>query len=105
MQKMKLTKLVVRTWIGATTMIGFVGGWAMLAHSGKPVTTANAQAAQVTQSNASASVAAAPVAVPTLAPIPSLDQLVGGAQLQPVQPLPALPRITGNIPRARTGGS
>ncbi len=34
---MKRYKLFLRLWIGVASIVGFLGGWVMLAHSGKPV--------------------------------------------------------------------
>ncbi len=75
----------LRILIAAGSIGGFFGGWALLAHSGKPVAAAPA-AAQV-----------AP------APLRPQDLLTGPSQLQP---LPALPPIRSMaLPRLRTGGS
>jgi hypothetical protein len=105
MSSMRLTKIGLRIWIGISTVIGFLVGWMMLAHSGKPAPAgaALAQSASNVQSAVSA-----PAAISTLPPIPSLDDLTGGAQAAQVQPqpLPALPRISaGSFPRMRSGGS
>jgi hypothetical protein len=108
MSSLRLTKIGLRIWISISTVIGFLVGWMMLAHSGKPALAgaALAQSAPDTQSPA----VSAPAAIPTLPPIPSLDDLTAGAQAQGAQvqpqPLPALPRISaGSFPRMRSGGS
>ena len=99
---MKLVKLGLRIYIAVSTVIGFLVGWILLAHSGKPAAMIVAQAAGPdTQS-----VVQVPTPAP-LPPIPSLSDLVGGAQ---IQPLPAMSQIqvqpsTGFTPRFRTGGS
>jgi hypothetical protein len=108
MNSMKLTKLGLRLWIGVSTVIGFLVGWMMLAHSGKPAPAGvfAAQPATDGQGNAISSQST----VASLPPIPSLSDLTGGAQAQvqsvQPQPLPVLPRISGgSFPRMRSGGS
>jgi hypothetical protein len=100
---MKLTKVALRIWIGIASTFGFLMGWMFLAHSGKPV--ADVAAAQASQDTRSNSVAVAPL--PTLPPVPSLDDMTKGTQVQAPQPiqLPALPRVSSGSPRIRTGGS
>jgi hypothetical protein len=97
----KLVKLGLHIYIAISTVMGFLAGWILLAHSGKPATYS--AAAQGT--NSAITTQYAVQAVPTLAPIPSLDQLAGGATavLAP-QPLPQIPSI-GFAPRIRTSGS
>ena len=103
MSSMRLTKIGLRIWIGISTVIGFLVGWMMLAHSGKPA-PAGVVAAQSAADNQGAATST-PAAIPTLPPIPSLDDLTGGVQAQP-QPLAVLPRISsGSFPRLRSGGS
>src|SRR4029453_17409898 len=105
---MKLLKLGLRVWLATTTAGGFLAGWAMLAHSGKPapVTMPVADEPAV----AAAAPALTPTPLPTLAPVPSLAHPASGeqAQSQPqpqLQPLPARPRAAGRAPRMRTSGS
>ncbi|MCL4507337.1 MAG: hypothetical protein M1434_10335 [Chloroflexi bacterium] len=82
---MKLVKLGLRIYIAVSTVIGFLVGWILLAHSGKPAATIAAQSAGPDTP------AIVQIATPApLPPIPSLDDLVGGAQ---IQPLPAMPQI------------
>ena len=110
MNSMKLTKLGLRLWIGVSTVIGFLVGWMMLAHSGKPAPAGVFAAQPATDGQGNAISSASQSTIATLPPIPSLDELTGGtqAQVQPVQPqpLPVLPRISGgSFPRMRSGGS
>ncbi len=76
----------LRIFIAAGSLAGFVGGWVLLAHAGKPVDAdAPAPAAQV-----------AP------APLPSQ----GFRTPRQLQPLPSLSQPNfGFTPRLRTGGS
>lgn len=86
---MKLFKFGLRTWIALSSVVGFFGGWALLAHSPKPA-PANPQPALVE-----------PPPLPTLAPIPSFNDQNGG-----FQQLPSLPPVSFSSPRRlRTGGS
>ena len=85
---MKRYKLGLRLWIALSSVVGFFGGWALLAHSPKPAPP-EPQSAQVEL---------APL--PTLAPIPSLND-----PNRNFQQLPDLPQVSMSIPRLRTGGS
>ncbi len=85
---MKRFQKSLRILIASSGVLGFLSGWVLLAHAGKP----------------------APVRTPTeiSAPTPSLDlpPLVGGSSgLSDLQPLPALPPRLMVSPRFRTGGS
>ena len=98
---MKLVKLGLRIYIAVSTIVGFLVGWILLAHSGKPV--ANQAAAQGAQSAQQSTT----FKLDPLPPVPSLNDMVSGA---PVRPLPAPQQIqiqpsTGFSPRFRTGGS
>ncbi len=92
---MKFFKTGLRIWIATGSVIGFFGGWALLAHAPKP--------AQPTQQPV---VQMAPL--PTLAPLPSLGDNNNQLSFQQVQPLPqlqsSLPQ-TGFFGGFRTGGS
>lgn len=83
---MKPYKIALRVWILITSLVGFLGGWVMLAHAQKPAPLE--PPAQMS----------APL--PTLAPLPPLPD--GSQQLQPIQPLPLMQSF---LPRLRTGGS
>jgi hypothetical protein len=85
---MKRFKIGFRVWIAISSVIGFMGGWALLAHSPKPVQAS--QPAPIIRT--------APL--PTLEPIPPLQGL--NRSVQPIQPIP---QIQMGFPRLRTGGS
>jgi hypothetical protein len=85
---MKSLKQSLRIWIAAASLIGFLGGWGLLAHSAKPVPFE--QPSAVT----------APSPLPTLEPLPSLN----GSPVN-LQPLPPLPRTQRSSPFLRTMGS
>lgn len=57
-------KIALRFWIALTSVLSFFVGWAMLAHSPKPVQAK-------TLSTSSSTVVVKPL--PTLAPLPSFD--------------------------------
>ena len=89
---MKLLQYSLRALIVAGSMSGFFAGWALLAHSGKPV-AADSQTIS----------ADAPAALPTLPPLKfSTNNAPTG-----LQPLPALPPISRNssLPRLHTRAS
>lgn len=92
---MKLFKRFLHWIIAGSSVVGFLGGWALFAHSLKPVAT------PASVPSVSASQSAAPVQLPDLPPIPSID----GTQpnIQPLQNLPA-PSFSPRI-FFRTGGS
>ena len=100
---MKIQKNSLRVWFALTSVTGFMGGWAVLAHSPKP--------AQASQADVSQSTAAELTPLPTLpplAPLPSLSQQSQGqsqAQKLTIQPLPSIPQTGFRQPRFRTGGS
>lgn len=97
---MKLPKNSLRVWFTLTSVTGFFGGWAVLAHSPKP-----AQNAQTTVSQPSM-VEITPL--PTLPPLPSISQQSQNqvqSQSQAIQPLPSFPQTGFVQPRFRSGGS
>ncbi len=76
----------LRIFIAAGSVAGFVGGWALLAHAGKPVD------------------AAAPAPVEQVAPASQQSQ--GSFRPRQLQPLPSLSQPSFRVmPRLRTGGS
>ncbi len=90
---MKHFKSILRLWFATTSVVGFLGGWVLFAHSGKPV-AANADQQAV-------AVEATPFApLPTLAPLPAM-----GDPITNLQPLPVMPQAQMFAPRMRTGGS
>jgi len=87
---MKLFQNGLRALIVAGSLGGFFGGWALVAHAGKPV-AADSQPAQV-----------APAPLPTLPPL----DFSGNGSSTGLQPLPAMPRFSqSTLPRLRTRGS
>ena len=85
---MKSLKTVIRIWIATTSVAGFLGGWTLLAHSGKPAPLQEQPAISE------------PATLPTLAPLPPIDNPSSS-----LQPLPALPQVQMSFPRMRTRGS
>jgi hypothetical protein len=86
---MKFLKNGLRIWITAASLAGFLGGWGLLAHAGKPVPF----------------VSQAPVS--TVAPLPTLEPLAPLNSISPnqLQPLPSMPSTRTIFPRMRTRGS
>ncbi len=96
-------KLGARIWITLISVISFLLGWVMFAHSNKPV---SAQAAQNSSTPADNSSQLAPI--PTLPPIQSFNgqsqapSQSNSSLLQPIQPQ-QMPSF--NFPMMRSGGS
>lgn len=88
---MKLFQQSLRALIVAGSLGGFLGGWSLLAHAGKPVQTQPGPAIVVPTPQL-------PAAIPTLAPVKPMPSTL--------QPLPTLPPKSPMMwPRLRTGGS
>lgn len=85
--KMQIVKYGLRFLVALGSVLGFFGGWVLLAHAEKPAVPA--APAPV--------VAPAPVILPTPAPFFS-------APNSALQPLPSSPRFS-TMPRMRTRGS
>ena len=100
---MKPVKLTLRIWIAVTSILSFLGGWALLSHSGKPISIFAGSADTTSGGTVSANV--------TLQPIPSLDQLTANAtgttSSVGIQSLPAQSNATTQsfVPRLRSRGS
>ena len=98
---MKIVKIGIRIWIAFTSLVAFLAGWALLSHAPKP--------ASIFPSSVSAQ-AGDLAPLPTLAPVPSIDQLIQqsqGGQGTGLQSLPSLPQAQSQqfLPRLRTRGS
>jgi hypothetical protein len=93
---MKPLKLGLRVWILITSLVSFLGGWALLSHAGKPAPLGS-------QMQTAPSSSFAPI--PTLPAVPSIDSMTSGSAN--LQPLPSLQLNTSQsfFPRMRTGGS
>jgi hypothetical protein len=101
---MKPLKLALRIWITITSLLSFLVGWALLSHAPKP---ASIFSSQTTSSSVSAPAAVDPL--PTLVPIPSLDNILTNPNTTVnIQPLPSFTNNTANnnfFPSFRTRGS
>lgn len=87
---MKILRFGLRFWITLTSMASFMVGWVMLVHAPKPIQSSQT----VTQS------------LPTLEPLPPLDQFNSSNDIQQPQTF-SLPRRNrfSLFPMFRTGGS
>jgi hypothetical protein len=85
-----IARFLYRGWIGITSLAVFIGGWAILGHVGKPA------ASGTTVDNTAGAVAP----LPTLAPLPQLDN---GSSIR-VLPQQS-PSVQFSQPRFRTRGS
>lgn len=100
---MKLFKFGLRIWIMLTSVMSFLMGWIMIAHAPKPIQPGSSVSANVAN-------------IPTLAPLPNLDNgniqnsgnLFQGSPFS-VQPSVQQPFQSSNnfssMPAFRTGGS
>jgi hypothetical protein len=84
---MQLVKYSIRLLIATGSLLGFLGGWVLLAHAEKPAPV-----------NVPAPIA---VPAPTLAPLPAPSFGSQGFQPLPSQPMPRF----STSPRMRTRGS
>ena len=87
---MKFYKSFLHVWITFMSVLTFLGGWAMLAHSRKPI-----QPAQFSRA-----VSIAPL--PTLAPIQAFGSTNSNGGLTLFSPAP---QVSSGFPLMRTGGS
>jgi hypothetical protein len=88
---MKFFKLTLRVWITATSLAAFMFGWVFLAHSPKPIDKTLTSGASTNGG---------------LAPIPSLESLVGQSNAQQVNISPSNNSPFNSFsPRMRTAGS
>jgi hypothetical protein len=103
---MKLFRKILRYWIGLASVVSFLGGWAILAHSPKPVQLQSAASIQ-------------PTALPGLPPIQAYGATTSNgltffsttaptnppaSNIQPIQPIqPVQP--SQNVPLLTTRGS
>ncbi len=95
---MKGFKLLLRIWIAIASVLGFLGGWSLLAHANKP-------APLISSSNTAAS-SSQLAPLPTLAPLPSFNS--SGASnngLQSFQVQPQVQAPVQSFSRMRTSGS
>ncbi len=92
---MKNIKTSLRTLISATSIMAFVGGWALFAHSQKPTSFA-----ALTQSSPVQS-----VQVPTLAPIPTLEPFNNAPRQLQSAPSSSNNSFVFSQPMLRTRGS
>lgn len=84
----QLFKTGLRIWLTITTLIAFLTGWGLLAHSQKPVPLT------------SPSALLSSLVIPELAPVPSLEQLQQGPQVSL-----SIPKFNSSLPVLRTMGS
>jgi len=84
---MKFYQNTLRALILTGSIGGFLGGWTLIAHSGKPA-AADTQPAIVD-----------PAPLPTLAPL-NFSNNTSPSQLQPLQPLSQAPSVS-QLPRVR----
>jgi hypothetical protein len=93
---MKLVKHSTRILITLSSLGGFLMGWVFLAHAPKPASTTSATTNQQP--------AAIMAPLPTLAPLPDINQSGSNANLLQFQPQPQI-QIRRGLPRLRTSGS
>lgn len=86
----RLTKSLLRIWISTSSVGAFAIGWSALAHSPKPAPL-QVQAASVS----------APAELPTLDPVPSLEDLLQGSAASNAPQ----PSFVFSMPMLRTRGS
>jgi len=95
---MKPLKFGLRAWIALTSLLSFLGGWALLAHADQP---------PVLFTNPVESPAHSQADLPVLEPVPSLEDLNVTGSIQSLPSISSAPRAAANsaAPRLRTRGS
>lgn len=111
---MKQYKLLLRLWIGIASLAGFLGGWVMLAHSGKPAPffSSSVSSSAVNSASAGSGQALNPSdpnsIVPTLPPLPTLQGSSGtttsSSQSSIQLSVPSF-SVSSSLPTFRTRGS
>ena len=88
----------LRILIATGSTVGFFGGWALLAHAGKPVAAGTVVApAANTESS---------ISIPSSLPPLDFNALEAGGNSSSIQPITIQPTFrTFSRPRLRTGGS
>ena len=90
---MKPIKIGLRVWFAITSLLSFLFGWILFSHADKPAPLFSSSSATSQQSVD---------VLPTLQPIPSLNDLTSSG----LQSLPSQSNLTfGSLPRMRLGGS
>ena len=90
----------LRLLIVTGSTVGFMGGWALLAHAGKPVSNTDT-VVEDTSSAPTTTLVVAPSQA--LAPLPPLDfkAIEAGQGTSAVQPMPIVPVIQQSMPVSR----
>ncbi len=92
---MKPLKIGLRVWFAVTSLLSFLFGWILFSHADKP-------ASLFASTQSTTSISSSVEALPTLQPVPSLNDLTSGG----LQALPSQPNLTiRSMPRMRLGGS
>jgi hypothetical protein len=90
---MKSLKKAIRIWIATASLAGFMGGWLLLAHAGKPAPLQTQTSTSLTP-------------IPTLPPLSSLNDGSFNSSSFGFQSLPSAPQVSSRgFPRLRTSGS
>ena len=88
----------LRIIIATGSTVGFFGGWALLAHAGKPVAAGTVVAPDVTTETT--------ISIPSKLPPLDFNAMENGGNSGSVQPIQIQPTFrTFSRPRLRTGGS
>jgi hypothetical protein len=87
-----MARFLYRGWIGITSFAVFIAGWAIVGHAGKPA------AGGALVNNSAGQLAP----LPTLAPLPSIDN---GSTIRVLPQQSQSPSIQFSQPRFRTRGS
>lgn len=105
---MKPLKFSLRVWIALTSLLSFLGGWAIFSHAGKP---APLFSSAPTTTAPDPAVESMPL-LPTLQAVPSIDSMVQSGSIQALPTLQAqtspsfsFNSVISSAPRLRTRGS
>jgi hypothetical protein len=104
---MKQYKLGLRLWIGFSSILGFLGGWALLAQAGK-LTYPQSPTSNISVATSTTSLPTETLnsILPTVSTIPTLQSSSGLVSPTKIVPIPsATPQATTQVPQFRSRGS
>jgi hypothetical protein len=104
---MKQYKLGLRLWIGFSSILGFLGGWALLVQAGK-LTLPQSPTATISTITLTTSLPTESLnsILPTVPAVPTLQSSTGSVSPTRIVPIPSTtPQAATQVPQFRSRGS